>query len=81
MVGLFLLCFLFSSLWKIKAFFHQCCLVDYNKFVIEILALDQNGIFQEFAKISNIQKFKKVDIVDTTIIISGQTQQTRLQKQ
>lgn len=51
-------------------------LVDYNKFVIEILALDQNGIFQEFAKISNIQKFKKVDIVDTTIIISGQTQQT-----
>lgn len=46
-------------------------LINSKKSLIEVYALDNNGIFINFAKISNIDSNSKINVVDTTVLISS----------
>jgi len=46
-------------------------LINSKKSLIEVYALDNNGLFINFAKISNIDSNSKIDVVDTTVLISS----------
>ena len=45
-------------------------LINSKKSFIEVYALDNNGLFHNFAKISNIDSNSKIDVVDTNVLIS-----------